>query len=280
MSYPNHNNHGRSSRPSPPGVGSHSGSSYAEQGRTTLPPLTVTFPTSFDPPGLSLNFSSTHLNSTFMFSTQRPTITKTHTFDLMVVRRIRTKRLIMDSKVLGSVLNIGTFSLPGHPGPSINAFLFQALPAPDDGELEGHWDNVPQPAKGIAERGIPQGPRLNSPHHVMAGYQPLMLGVSNFSLPGIRPSLTNDTWSTGPCGRSGSERIPLSRVCPRHPPTRTSQCSGEPRFRCPIWMLNQTLRCRRGNMTFLTILLSMLHQALLRLHSILRLFIGPPLPTN
>jgi len=65
MTYPNHNNHGRSPRPNPPGVDSHSGLSYAEQGTITLPLLTVTFPTPFEPPGLSLNFTSTHPNSTF-----------------------------------------------------------------------------------------------------------------------------------------------------------------------------------------------------------------------
>ena len=65
MSYPNHNNHGRSSRQGPPSVDSHSGSLYAEQGTISLLPLTVTFPTPFDPPGLSLRFTSTHPNSTF-----------------------------------------------------------------------------------------------------------------------------------------------------------------------------------------------------------------------
>src|SRR5258707_92732 len=66
MSYPNYHNHGRSPRQNPPGADSHSGSLYSEQGRTTLPPLTIAFPTSSDPPGLSsLNFNPTHLNSTF-----------------------------------------------------------------------------------------------------------------------------------------------------------------------------------------------------------------------
>jgi len=114
----------------------------------------------------------------------------------------------MDSKVLGLVLNIGTFSLPRSPGLSIDVFLFQALPAPDDGQLEGHWDSVPQPPGGVAEQGIPQAPRLNSPHHVMEGYQPLMLGVSDLSLSGIRPSLTTDIRSTGTGGCSGPVRIP------------------------------------------------------------------------
>jgi len=76
-------------------------------------------------------------------------------------------------------------------------FPFQAQPAPDDGQLEAHWGDVPQPVEGVAERGIPQGPRLNSPHHGVEGYYPPMLGVSNFSLPCIT-SLTNDTRSTGP----------------------------------------------------------------------------------
>jgi len=178
----------------------------------------------------------------------------------MVVRRIRTKRLIMDSKMLGSVLNIGTFSLPRYPGLSINVFLSQALPAPGDGQLEGHWDNVPQPAGGVAEQGIPQASRLNSPHHVMEGYQPLMLGVSNLSLPCIRPSLTNDTRSTGPCHCSSPVHIPQCRIYPRHPSTRTSQCSGELQFRLSI-MLNQTPRCRRiGNMTALPMPLSTSHR--------------------
>jgi len=83
--------------------------------------------------------------------------------------------------------------------------LFQALSARDHGQLEGHWEDVPQPIEGVADRGIPQDPRLNSPYHDVAGYHPLMLGVSNFSLSGIRSSLT---WSTGPCGCSGPVRIP------------------------------------------------------------------------
>jgi len=96
----------------------------------------------------------------------------------MVVRCIRTKHLIMDNRMLGSVLNIGTFS----PGCLLMCSLFQALPTPNNGQLDSHWDDMPQPVEGVAERGIPQGPRLNSPHHGMEGYHPLMLGVSNFSL--------------------------------------------------------------------------------------------------
>ena len=65
MSYPTHNNHGRPSRLTPPGINPHSGSLYAGQGRTTLPSLTVTSPTSFGPPGMSLKFTSKHLNLTF-----------------------------------------------------------------------------------------------------------------------------------------------------------------------------------------------------------------------
>jgi hypothetical protein len=53
----NYNSHGRPLRQSPTSD-SHSGQSYSDQGRTTLPPLTIAFPTS-DPPGLSLNFTST-----------------------------------------------------------------------------------------------------------------------------------------------------------------------------------------------------------------------------
>ena len=111
-------------------------------------------------------------------------------------------------------------------------FPFQALPAPDDGLLEG---NVPQPLGGIAERGIlvPQYPRLNSPHDGMAGHRPPMPGVSNFSLSGVIPSWTNDTRSTGHGGCSGPVRIPRCRICPRHP-TWTYQCPGELQFRCPI----------------------------------------------
>ena len=77
-------------------------------------------------------------------------------------------------------------------------FPFQALPARDNGQVEGHWEDVPRPVGGVADQGIPQDPRLNSPHHGVAGYNPLMPGVSNFSLSGIRPSLTNDTRSIGP----------------------------------------------------------------------------------
>jgi hypothetical protein len=59
MSLPNNYNshHGRSLRPSPTND-SHSGQSYPDQGRTTLPPLTIAFPTS-DSPGSLLNFTST-----------------------------------------------------------------------------------------------------------------------------------------------------------------------------------------------------------------------------
>ncbi|KAI0305413.1 hypothetical protein B0F90DRAFT_1666320 [Multifurca ochricompacta] len=49
MSHPNYNTHGRSLRPSPTGGDSHSGSSFSEQGRTILPPLTIAFPTSNSP---------------------------------------------------------------------------------------------------------------------------------------------------------------------------------------------------------------------------------------
>jgi len=107
-------------------------------------------------------------------------------------------------------------------------FPFQVLPAPGDGQPEGYWDDVPQPVEGVAERGIPQDARLNSPRHGMEGYHPLVLGVSNS---GIRPSLINDAWSTGSCGRRGPVRIPQCRISPRHPSTRTSQCSGELQFR-------------------------------------------------
>ena len=62
MSY---NNHARPSRLTPPSIDPHSGSSYAGQGRATLPSLTVTFPTAFDHPGTSLKFTSNHLNLTF-----------------------------------------------------------------------------------------------------------------------------------------------------------------------------------------------------------------------
>jgi len=70
--------------------------------------------------------------------------------------------------------------------------LFQAPPAPNDGRLEGNWEDVPQPVEGVAEQGILQDPRLNSPRQAMAGYHPPMLGVSNVGLSGIRLSLTND----------------------------------------------------------------------------------------
>ena len=124
MSYPNHNNYERSSRQSPPSVDSHSGSLYAEQGTISLLPLTVTFPTPFDPPGLSLS-SLRHIRTQpSPLLTQCPTITKIHTLDLKVVRHIRTKCLIMDSKMLGSVLKIGTFFLPRYPRLSINVSPF------------------------------------------------------------------------------------------------------------------------------------------------------------
>ncbi|KAI9511138.1 homeobox-domain-containing protein [Russula earlei] len=56
MSHPNYNSHhGRPLRPSPTGGDSHSGSLYSEQGRTTLPPLTIAFPTS-DPPVSNNNY--------------------------------------------------------------------------------------------------------------------------------------------------------------------------------------------------------------------------------
>jgi|SRR6266850_2634266 len=53
----NYNSHGRPLRQSPTSD-SHSGQSHSDPGRTTLPPLTIAFPIS-DPPGLSLNFTST-----------------------------------------------------------------------------------------------------------------------------------------------------------------------------------------------------------------------------
>ncbi|KAH9978982.1 hypothetical protein BGW80DRAFT_709062 [Lactifluus volemus] len=46
MSHPNYNSLGGSQRNGPPVGDSHSGSSFSEQGRTTLPPLTIAFPTS------------------------------------------------------------------------------------------------------------------------------------------------------------------------------------------------------------------------------------------
>lgn len=69
---------------------------------------------------------------------------------------------------------------------------FQALPASDDGRLEGNWEDVPQPVEGVAEQSIPQDPRPNFPRHDVVGYHPPMLGVSNFSLSDVRLSLTND----------------------------------------------------------------------------------------
>jgi hypothetical protein len=59
MSLPNNykSHHGRSLRPSPTND-SHSGQSYPDQGRTTLPPLTIAFPTS-DSRGSLLNFTPT-----------------------------------------------------------------------------------------------------------------------------------------------------------------------------------------------------------------------------
>ncbi|KAI0268801.1 hypothetical protein BC834DRAFT_653852 [Gloeopeniophorella convolvens] len=45
----NYDSHARSLRPNPTGGDPHSGSSFSEQGRTTLPPLTIAFPTSDSP---------------------------------------------------------------------------------------------------------------------------------------------------------------------------------------------------------------------------------------
>ena len=70
--------------------------------------------------------------------------------------------------------------------------LFQTLPTPNDGRLEGNWEDVPQPVEGVAEQSIPQDPRLNFLRHDVAGYHPPMLGVSNFGLSDKRLSLTND----------------------------------------------------------------------------------------
>ena len=147
---------------------------------------------------------------------------------------------------------------------------FQAPHAPDGGQLGAHWEDVPQPVGGVIEQGMPQDP-LNVPHHGMGGHYPPMLGVSDFGLSSVlRPSLTNDTRSTGPCGCSGPVRIPQCRVCPRHSSTRTSQWSSKLQFRFPIHMLNQTLWCRGiEDITFLAFPLSMSYQILPRLPSIL-----------
>jgi hypothetical protein len=60
----NYNSHGRPFKRSPTGD-SHSGQSYSDRGRTTLPPITIAFPIS-DPADLSLNFTSTtYPNSAF-----------------------------------------------------------------------------------------------------------------------------------------------------------------------------------------------------------------------
>src|SRR5258707_13053475 len=68
MSHHNYPNHGRF-RQSPTSGDSHSGSSYTEQGRTTLPPLTIAFPTS-DSPGSLFNDAAAppHLYSTLLAS--------------------------------------------------------------------------------------------------------------------------------------------------------------------------------------------------------------------
>ena len=66
MSHHNYPNHGRF-RQSP--TGGDSGSSYSEQGRTILPPLTIAFPTS-NSPGSLFNDAAAHphLNSTLFAS--------------------------------------------------------------------------------------------------------------------------------------------------------------------------------------------------------------------
>ncbi|KAI0268854.1 hypothetical protein BC834DRAFT_656995 [Gloeopeniophorella convolvens] len=60
----NYDSHARSLRPNPTGGDPHIGSSFSEQGRTTLPPLTIAFPTS-DSPGLSSDVAPTHVDSIF-----------------------------------------------------------------------------------------------------------------------------------------------------------------------------------------------------------------------
>lgn len=140
------------------------------------------------------------------------TIPQTH---LLVM--FRANHITMRCRISGWVLTSG-------PLPFADAHLpcvFQAPPAPANGQPEGHREDIPPPIRGIGGPG-----RAQDPHHVdvayqgMIDYQPQPFAVSDFHRSSIGLPLTNDTRTIEPrvC-------IPGCRACSRYRRTRTTRCS-------------------------------------------------------
>ena len=136
------------------------------------------------------------------------------------------------------------FSTSG-PLPFANAHLSYILqdPAPANGQLEGHREDIPPSITGIS------GPsRAQDPHHVDLGYQgvvdyrPQVFTVSNFHHSTMGSPLTDDTRAIEPylCipGLGGS-RCPS----PRRPCTSTTECSSS-YWSMFLRHMSMTFRCR------------------------------------
>jgi hypothetical protein len=180
MSHHNYPNHGRPFSPSPTGGNSHGGSSYLRQ--DAIKPMT------------------------FLQKRRPPTRS---------LIPFRTSYITMRRRMFGSVFDIVTF----YAGPHASMCIpLQVPPAPGHGEPEGHHEEIPPPAGGVAGPG-----RVQDPHRTDVAYQgildfrPQPLVVSTFHL--LLPSLLiiNDIRAIEPC-------IYGCRTRPMYPGTSATQC--------------------------------------------------------